>query len=119
MRMRGLKPYNSRAIGSAILAVEQQIQHRISTYSAAQARQKESLFKLLDDLRGPIFAGITKAAHEGRRKYHPASLPKFKEGCDEIFGVGFGIFSVDMLNDWLYSRDLKHLFVADDAGIRW
>ena len=36
-----------------------------------------------------------------------------------FFGKGFGDFPIDMMNRWLISRDLKHLFHFDGNGLTW
>lgn len=110
-----------QATGRAIRAVEEQVQKRQSLESSEQKAQRDKFYKHLDAQRGVIFTGIEQAALKGESKFYPGTIPGFGQICDKIFDYGLGRFDEDMLNDWLYSRDLKHVFRAGDAGnsIEW
>lgn len=119
MNHEGFGRSTETAAAAAIRAVEDQL---TATWKDAPPEAQESrrqFFDLLDGSRDMIFKGIKVAATSGKRKFYPGTLPGFNSGCDKIFGYGFGQFDVAMLNAWLYSRDLKHLFMGTTKVIEW
>lgn len=119
--MRHLENGNisERAIAAAIRAVEAQRDAKFHNAGEKARHQRERLFALMDQFRGPLFEHINDAIKAGKREVSPAAVREFKEGFNSIFQLGFGIFDPDMLNDWLYTRDLKHIFFADQGTIKW
>ena len=82
--------------------------------------KKEKFYSLLDEYAEKIFAGIAAAAQKNEREFAPSTIPNFSDRCDEIFDLGLGMFDADAFNEWLYKRDLKHLFEASsEFYIKW
>lgn len=107
------------SVAKAIRAVEGQL---LAAWANADGEAKEEahkFFELLDARRRKIFLGIADAARAGQRKFYLGTIRNFNSDCDKIFQSGLGHFDVGMLNAWLYSRDLKHLFSGAIKAIEW
>ncbi len=109
-----------RAAGSAIRAIERQRLSGEADRSVEESAVKSDLFAILDRFSPMIFSGIERAALGGHREFFPATIPGFSERCNALFGTGQrGAFSPELMNQWLYARDLKHLLHADGMAVRW
>lgn len=110
-------PKAERSIAAAIRAVEQLSEAR--RLNGPHAAERQRFFELMNGLSAQLFAEVAVTASEGKRSLHPAKIVGFKEGCARIFGLRFGLFDVDLLNDWLHARDVRHMFWATEQGIHW
>jgi hypothetical protein len=117
--MNGFEKYQARekSASAAIRAVERQAHHRILRETQTTAWLRKTFYELLDTESASIFDGIAKAAQAGRREFNPNSIPECRRAIGAIFDLG-GIFDPDLLNDWLYAKDLKHLFSATESSIK-
>ena len=107
------------ATAEAIRAVEDQIASVRKAAPPDEQERRRQFFNVLDNSRDLIFQGITAASGAGKRKFYPGTIPGFNDQCDRIFGYGLGQFDVDLLNAWLYSRDLRHLFTGATKALEW
>jgi len=106
------------AIARAIRSVEQQSRYRIEHSSETTRELRRQFYQTVDRLSPQLFEGIARAAAAGKGEFNLISIPEFRQKCEEIFNLA-GIFDPDLLNDWLYSRDLRHLFTSTESSIRW
>jgi hypothetical protein len=120
MNMQNYEGFQARekSIADAIHAVELQMRHRMMKDTQTTARLRKNFYALLDRQSSALFDGIAKAAATSKREFCPSSIPAFRNECDKIFGLG-SIYDPDLFNDWLHSRDLRHLFWSSEASIRW
>jgi hypothetical protein len=110
----------AQATGRAIQAIEHQMLVRSRSESSEAAAKRKEFFALLDSYRERLFSGIEEAVKRNERIFYPATVPGFSARCDKIFNIGIGGYSHEMLNAWLYTNDLKHVFHAEPGGaLRW
>jgi hypothetical protein len=106
----------AQAINRAIRAIQDQELVRRSTESVESIVKRKSFFSFLDDHKEVLFSAIEDAASRKERVLYPATIPGFAAWCDGIFDMSAGGYSHEMLNEWLYASDLKHLFHAEPGG---
>jgi hypothetical protein len=110
----------AQATGRAIRAIQDQMMAHSRTENSETAIKRKDFFVLLDSYRERLFSGIEEAVKRNERIFYPATVPGFAGRCDQLFNIGVGGYSHDMLNAWLYVNDLKHVFHAEPGGvIRW
>src|SRR5262245_44317373 len=110
----------AQATGRAIHAIEHQVLVRSRTESSETAAKRKEFFAVLDSYRERLFSSIESAVKRNERVFYPATVPGFATRCDQIFNIGIGAYSHDMLNAWLHANDLKHMFHAEPGGaIKW
>jgi hypothetical protein len=110
----------TQATGRAIRAIQDQLQACRRSESDETSTKRKEFFALLDVYRERLFSSIEEAVKRRERSFYPATVPGFASRCDKIFNIGVGDYNHDMLNEWLYANDLKHVFHAEQGGaIRW
>ena len=113
------KDFTRRIAGTAIRAIENQAQRNRDNKNSEKVAQEQQFFRLLDRLADKILAGITEHVEKNDHVYYLTELPNFRAQCDEIFGNKFGDFPSELVNSWLYSRDLKHILHCDGNTLVW
>mgnify|MGYP001582527425 CR=1 FL=1 len=110
----------SAAAGRAIRQIEAKNRDREDRASVDHKAQRLAFHDLLDAHAPQILHGIELESAGGNRVFHPGTIRGFAKHCDALFGIGAGGYSHFMLNEWLFNRDLKHMFHAEPGGaIRW
>jgi hypothetical protein len=82
------------------------------------AAQRKVFFELAARYEEKIFMGIAQTAEAGGREFSPGSIPEFDQECKNLFLLS-GMYNRDMMNDWLYARDLSHLFRSTSTTLFW